>query len=75
MPWTSLMDPDNSCPYVTYYPADYLVNQTLYFSGTLFSDAQLTAIAASGNGTYDLEVTAIDAAGKQARRTADFEVR
>ncbi len=26
-------------------------------------------------GLYELEVTAVDAAGKQARRRADFEVR
>jgi len=26
-------------------------------------------------GSYELEVTAVDAAGKQAKRTADFEVR
>jgi VWFA-related protein len=32
-------------------------------------------IAALSAGSYELEVTAVDAAGKHARRTADFEVR
>lgn len=46
-PWTSGPDPNQDCPPVTYYVADVLTNQRLYFSGTLFSDSQIIAMARS----------------------------
>ncbi len=47
LPWTNALDPQQSCPPVTYYQADYLANQTQYFSGFLFNDLQIAAFAAS----------------------------
>jgi VWFA-related protein len=40
-PWTGGVDPHQDCPPVTYYLADVLTNQRLYFSGYLFTDQQL----------------------------------
>jgi len=48
LPWTSGPSTDLDCPPVTYFQADRLVNQLLYFDGTLYSDAQLVAMMASG---------------------------
>ena len=47
LPWTNALDPRQSCPPVTYYQADYLANQTQYFSGFLFNDLQIAGFAAS----------------------------
>jgi VWFA-related protein len=47
LPWTNALDPQQSCPPVTYYQADYLANQALYFSGFLFTDMQIIGFAAS----------------------------
>lgn len=44
-PWTSGPDPHQDCPPITYYVADVLTNQRLYFSGFLFTDDQLTSMA------------------------------
>ncbi len=44
-PWTGGPDPHQDCPPVTYYLADMLTNQLLYFSGYLFTDQQLLAMA------------------------------
>lgn len=44
-PWTGGVDPHQDCPPVTYYVADMLTNQLLYFSGYLFTDQQLLAMA------------------------------
>ena len=43
-PWTSGPDPHQDCPPITYYVADLLTNQRLYFSGYLFTDQQLLGI-------------------------------
>jgi len=51
-PWSGGPDPHQDCPPVTYYVADVLTNQRLYFSGYLFSDEQLLAMV--GNGTDQL---------------------
>ena len=44
-PWSSDTDPRQNCPPVSYYIADILTNQRLYFSGYLFTDTQLIAMA------------------------------
>jgi VWFA-related protein len=44
-PWTAGPDPHQDCPPVTYYVADVLTNQRLYFSGYLFTDQQLLGMA------------------------------
>jgi VWFA-related protein len=46
LPWTNALDPQQSCPPVSYYLADYLANQTQYFSGFLFTDMQIIGFAA-----------------------------
>jgi VWFA-related protein len=45
LPWTNGVDPQQSCPPVTYYQADYLANQSQYFSGFLFTDMQILGFA------------------------------
>jgi VWFA-related protein len=47
LPWTNALDPQQSCPPISYYQADYLANQTLYFSGFLFTDLQIVGFAAN----------------------------
>jgi VWFA-related protein len=42
-PWASGIDPHQDCPPVTYYVADVLTNQRLYFSGVLPDDQILKA--------------------------------
>jgi VWFA-related protein len=49
LPWTSGPDLENSCPHVTYYEADYLTNQTTYFSGGL-SDVEIANLAFNATG-------------------------
>jgi len=44
-PWSSDTDPRQNCPPVSYYIADLLTNQRLYFSGYLFTDTQLLSMA------------------------------
>jgi len=46
LPWTNGPDPQQDCV-VGYYMADYLTNQTLYFSGFLFTDEQISALVAN----------------------------
>lgn len=46
-PWTGGPDPHQDCPPVTYYVADMLTNQLLYFSGFLFTDQQLLGMAST----------------------------
>jgi VWFA-related protein len=46
-PWTGGPDPHQDCPPVTYYVADVLTNQRLYFSGYLFTDQQILTMAGS----------------------------
>jgi VWFA-related protein len=41
LPWSSGPDAQQDCPSVSYYLADYLTNQTQYFSGFLFTDVQI----------------------------------
>jgi VWFA-related protein len=41
LPWTSGPDPQQDCPSISYYMADYLVSKTLYFAGFLFTDVQI----------------------------------
>jgi VWFA-related protein len=48
LPWESGLDPQTDCPPVSYYVADLLTNKLLYFSGYLFTDAQLLATAQGG---------------------------
>jgi VWFA-related protein len=56
LPWTSGPDSENDCPPITYYMADLLVNKLLYFSGYLFSDAQLAQMVSSGQADSALNV-------------------
>lgn len=44
-PWTGGPDPHQDCPPVSYYMADMLTNQLLYFSGYLFTDQQLLGMS------------------------------
>ena len=48
LPWSGGPSHDLDCPPVTYFQADRLVNQLLYFDGVLFSDDQLAAMMSSG---------------------------
>ena len=47
LPWTGGPDAQQDCPPVSYYLADYLANKTLYFSGFMFTDTQITGFASS----------------------------
>lgn len=47
-PYTSGIDRQMDCPYMSYYTADLLVNQKLYLAGRLFSDQQLYQLIALG---------------------------
>ena len=47
-PYTSGIDRQMGCPYISYYVADQLVNQKLYLDGRLFPDQQLYQIIVSG---------------------------
>ncbi len=46
LPWSSGPDSQQNCT-VRYYLADYLTNQTLYFSGFLFTDEQLATLVSN----------------------------
>lgn len=57
-PYTSGIDRQMGCPYISYYVADQLVNQKLYLDGRLFPDKQLYQTIVSGTepelkGAYD----------------------
>jgi VWFA-related protein len=41
LPWSNGPDAQQDCPAITYYQADHLANQALYFSGFLFTDVQI----------------------------------
>ena len=41
LPYTSGIDRQQNCPYISHHVADVLVNQELYLDGRLFSDQQL----------------------------------
>ncbi len=43
-PYSSGIDRQQDCPYISHYVADLLVNKELYLDGQLFSDQQLFAI-------------------------------
>jgi VWFA-related protein len=43
-PYTSGIDRQQNCPYISHYVADQLVNQKLYLDGQLFSDQQLMQV-------------------------------
>jgi VWFA-related protein len=60
-PYTSGIDRQQDCPYISYYVADMLVNQKLYLDGRLFPDAQLDQVAQSGT---EPELTAAYAEAK-----------
>jgi VWFA-related protein len=62
LPWMGASDPQQDCPPVSYYMADLLTNQYLYFSGVLFSDEQIAAIAASGSAPAELVAVVAEAA-------------
>ncbi len=48
LPYTSGIDRQMGCPYISYYVADQLVNQKLYLDGRLFPDQQLYQIIMGG---------------------------
>jgi VWFA-related protein len=48
-PYTSGIDREQGCPYISYYMADLWVNKELYLDGRLFPDQQLYAIISSGS--------------------------
>jgi len=57
-PYTSGIDRQMGCPYISYSVADLLVNQKLYLDGRLFGDQQLYQTILSGTepelkGAYD----------------------
>jgi VWFA-related protein len=47
-PYTSGIDRQMGCPYISYYQADQFVNQKLYLDGRLFPDQQLYGIISGG---------------------------
>jgi VWFA-related protein len=47
-PYTSGIDRQMGCPYISYFAADQLSNQKLYLDGRLFSDQQLYQVVMSG---------------------------
>jgi VWFA-related protein len=47
-PYTSGIDRQMGCPYMSHYVADQLVNQKLYLDGRLFPDQQLYQVIMSG---------------------------
>jgi VWFA-related protein len=47
-PYTSGIDRQQDCPYISYYVADLLVNQKLYLDGHLLPDQQLEQVIAGG---------------------------
>jgi VWFA-related protein len=47
-PYSSGIDPQQDCPYISHYLADLLVNQKLYLDGQLFPDRQLDQVIGSG---------------------------
>lgn len=47
-PYTSGIDRQMGCPYISYYMADQFVNQKLYLDGRLFPDQQLYGVITSG---------------------------
>lgn len=47
-PYTSGIDPQQDCPYISYYVADLLVNQKLYLDGRLFPDQVLVNMMGPG---------------------------
>jgi VWFA-related protein len=47
-PYTSGIDRQMGCPYISHYVADQLVNQKLYLDGRLFPDQQLYQVVMSG---------------------------
>jgi len=47
-PYTSGIDRQMGCPYISYYVADLLVNKKLYLDGRLFPDPQLYQVVSSG---------------------------
>ncbi len=56
LPWSDGPDPQQDCPSITYYQADYLANQTQYFSGFLFTDVQIVNFVLGGT---DQTLTAV----------------
>jgi VWFA-related protein len=48
-PYTSGIDRQMDCPYMSYYAADLLANQKLYLAGRLFPDQQLYGIITGGS--------------------------
>jgi VWFA-related protein len=47
-PYTSGIDRQQDCPYISYYLADFWVNKELYLAGHLFPDQQLMGVISSG---------------------------
>jgi VWFA-related protein len=48
-PYSSGIDRQMGCPYISHYSADLLVNQKLYLDGRLFPDQQLYQVVTSGS--------------------------
>lgn len=61
-PWENGLDPQTDCPPVSYYVADLLTNKLLYFSGYLFTDAQLAAMMKGGQADIALASVVNEAA-------------
>jgi VWFA-related protein len=47
-PYTSGIDRQQGCPYISHYMADLWINKELYLNGHLFTDPQLAQIISSG---------------------------
>jgi VWFA-related protein len=58
LPWSSGISHETDCPPVTYFQADRLVNQLLYFDGYLFSDEQLAGMLGTADPALALVVGA-----------------
>ena len=80
MPWENGLDPATDCPPVSYFVADLLTNKLLYFSGFLFTDAQLAGMAASGSADTALlsvisEAAACSGSGAGSEQQVELAVR
>jgi VWFA-related protein len=47
-PYTSGIDRQQDCPYISYYMADMFVNKEMYLDGQLFGDQQLYGVISGG---------------------------
>jgi VWFA-related protein len=61
-PFSSGIDRQQSCPYISYYMADLLINKFLYLDGHLLSDQQLMQIMSNGSADRTLVAAYAEAA-------------